>query len=252
MPRFKLVVEYDGMRFHGWQHQQDGTSVQEAVERAITAFSGETRRIVAAGRTDTGVHATHQVIHVDLERDWPVRTIADAMNAHLKGKGVAILEARRVADIFDARISAVKRHYLYRIINRRAFAVLEAGRVWQVKWRIDAARMQAGADRLIGKHDFTTFRASECQAKSPLRTLERLDVERDGDEIRIRASARSFLHSQVRSIVGSLILVATGKWTPDDLEAALKACDRSRCGPLAPPDGLYLVGVDYDGADQPV
>jgi tRNA pseudouridine38-40 synthase len=234
MPRFKLVVEYDGTRFHGWQHQQDGTSVQEAVERAITAFSGETRRIVAAGRTDTGVHATHQVVHVDLERDWPLRTIADAMNAHLKGGGVAILDARRVADIFDARISAVKRHYLYRIINRRAFAV------------------QAGADRLIGKHDFTTFRASECQAKSPLRTLERLDVEREGDEIRIRASARSFLHSQVRSIVGSLSLVATGKWTPDDLESALKACDRSRCGPLAPPDGLYLVGVDYDGADQPV
>ncbi|MEN9755282.1 MAG: tRNA pseudouridine(38-40) synthase TruA [Pseudomonadota bacterium] len=252
MPRFKLVVEYDGTRFHGWQHQQDGTSVQEAVERAITAFSGETRRIVAAGRTDTGVHATHQVIHVDLERDWPLRTIADAMNAHLKGGGVAILDARRVADTFDARISAVKRHYLYRIVNRRAFAVLEAGRVWQVKWPIDAARMQAGADRLIGKHDFTTFRASECQAKSPLRTLERLDIERDGDEIRIRASARSFLHSQVRSLVGSLILVATGKWTPDDIEAALKACDRSRCGPLAPPDGLYLVGVDYDGADQPV
>lgn len=252
MPRFKLIVEYDGMRFHGWQHQQDGTSVQEAVERAITAFSGEARRIVAAGRTDTGVHATHQVIHVDFERDWPARTIADAMNAHLKGKGAAILDARRVADIFDARISAVKRHYLYRIINRRAFAVLEAGRVWQVKWPIDATRMQAGADRLIGKHDFTTFRASECQAKSPLRTLERLDVLRSGDEIQIRASARSFLHSQVRSIVGSLILVATSKWTADDLEAALKACDRSRCGPLAPPDGLYLVGVDYDGADQPV
>lgn len=252
MPRFKLIVEYDGTRFHGWQHQQDGTSVQEAVERAINAFSGETRRIVAAGRTDTGVHATHQVIHVDLERDWPTRTIADAMNAHLKGNGVAILDARRVADIFDARISAVKRHYLYRIINRRAFAVLDAGRAWQVKWPIDEKRMQAGADRLIGKHDFTTFRASECQAKSPLRTLERLAVSRAGNEVRIEASARSFLHSQVRSMVGSLILVATGKWTPDDLEAALKACDRSRCGPLAPPDGLYLVGVDYDGADHPV
>jgi tRNA pseudouridine38-40 synthase len=252
MPRFKLIVEYDGTRFHGWQHQQDGTSVQEAVERAITAFSGETRRIVAAGRTDTGVHATHQVIHVDLEREWPTRTIADAMNAHLKGSGVAILDARRVADTFDARISAVKRHYLYRIINRRAFAVLDAGRVWQVKWPIDEKLMQAGADRLIGKHDFTTFRASECQAKSPLRTLERLAVSRAGNEVRIEASARSFLHSQVRSMVGSLILVATGKWTPDDLEAALKACDRSRCGPLAPPDGLYLVGVDYDGADHPV
>ena len=252
MPRFKLIVEYDGTRFHGCQHQQDGTSVQEAVERAITAFSGEMRRIVAAGRTDTGVHATHQVIHVDLEREWPTRTIADAMNAHLKGSGVAILDARRVADTFDARISAVKRHYLYRIINRRAFAVLDAGRVWQVKWPIDEKLMQAGADRLIGKHDFTTFRAAECQAKSPLRTLERLAVSRAGNEVRIEASARSFLHSQVRSMVGSLILVATGKWTPDDLEAALKACDRSRCGPLAPPDGLYLVGVDYDGADHPV
>ena len=252
MPRFKLVVEYDGMCFHGWQHQQDGTSVQEAVERAITAFTGEARRIVAAGRTDTGVHATHQVVHVDLERDWPSRTICDAMNAHLKGQGVAVLDARRVATTFDARISAVKRHYVYRIVNRRAFAVLEARRVWQVKWPIDAARMQAGADRLVGRHDFTTFRASECQAKSPLRTLDRLDVERHGDTISIRASARSFLHSQVRSMVGSLILVATGKWTPDDLEAALNACDRARCGPLAPPDGLYLVGVDYDGADQPV
>jgi tRNA pseudouridine38-40 synthase len=174
------------------------------------------------------------------------------MNAHLKGQGVAVLDARRVAATFDARISAVKRHYLYRIVNRRAFAVLEARRVWQVKWPIDAARMQAGADRLVGRHDFTTFRASECQANSPLRTLDRLDVERDGDAISIRASARSFLHSQVRSMVGSLILVATGKWTPDDLEAALNACDRARCGPLAPPDGLYLVGVDYDGADQPV
>ncbi len=252
MPRYKLTLEYDGTRFHGWQHQQDGTSVQEAVERAITKFSGETRRITAAGRTDTGVHATHQVAHVDLERDWPLRTLADAMNAHLKGVGVQLVETRRVADQFDARISAVKRHYLYRIVNRRAFAVLDEGRVWQVKWPIDPVRMQAGADRLIGKHDFTTFRASECQAKSPLKTLDRLDVTQIGHEIHIRASARSFLHSQVRSMVGSLILVATGKWTPDDLADALNSCDRSRCGPLAPPQGLYLVGVDYDGADQAV
>ena len=252
MPRFKLTIEYDGTRFHGWQHQQDGTSVQESVERAITAFSGETRRIVAAGRTDSGVHATHQVAHVDFEKEWSAFTVREAMNAHLKNSGVAVLDARRVSDEFDARMSAVKRHYCYRLINRRAPVVIDAKRAWHIKWKMDTALMQKGADRLIGKHDFTTFRAAECQAKSPLKTLDRLDVVANGEEIRVYASARSFLHHQVRSMVGSLILVATGKWTPDDLEAALNACDRQRCGPMAPPDGLYLIGVDYNSADAEV
>ena len=252
MPRYKLTIEYDGTLFHGWQLQQDGTSVQEAVELAIAGFSGETRRIVAAGRTDSGVHATHQVAHVELEKDWPVFTIREAMNAYLKNKGVVILDARRVSDEFDARFSAMKRHYCYRIINRRAPLAIDAKRAWHIKWKMDAALMQQGAERLLGRHDFTTFRAAECQAKSPLKTLDRLEVVAKDDEIRVYASARSFLHHQVRSMVGSLILVATGKWTPDDLEAALKACDRQRCGPMAPPDGLYLIGVDYDGADEAI
>jgi tRNA pseudouridine38-40 synthase len=252
MPRYKLIIEYDGLPFHGWQHQRDGLSVQEAVERAITAFTGEERRVQAAGRTDAGVHATHQVVHVDLRENWRSDTVRDAMNAHLKGRGVAVIAASCVAETFDARMSARKRHYCYRITNRRAPAVIDAGRVWHVKWRLDAGMMQAGADRLIGKHDFTTFRAAECQAASPIKTLNRLDVISKGEDVRIYASARSFLHHQVRSMVGSLVLVATGKWTPDDMSAALAACDRSRCGPMAPPDGLYLIGVDYEGADAPI
>lgn len=252
MPRYKLTLEYDGMRFHGWQHQQDGTSVQEAVERAITAFSGETRRIVAAGRTDSGVHATNQVAHVDFEKEWDSFTIREALNAHLKNSGVVALDARRVSDDFDARISAVKRHYCYRIINRRAPLAVDLKRAWHVKWKLDPAQMQEGANRLLGKHDFTTFRAAECQAKNPIKTLDRLHVDAQGEDVRVYASARSFLHHQVRSMVGSLILVASGKWTPDDLEAALKSCDRQRCGPMAPPDGLYLIGVDYDGADRAI
>ena len=174
------------------------------------------------------------------------------MNAYLKGQGAAILDVRRVAESFDARFSARKRHYVYRIINRRPPAVLEKHRVWHVKWTMDPALMQAGADQLIGKHDFTTFRAAECQAASPVKTLEKLDIVAHGEDIRVYASARSFLHHQVRSMVGSLILVATGKWTPQALRNALKACDRSRCGPMAPPDGLYLIGVDYEGADAEV
>jgi tRNA pseudouridine38-40 synthase len=174
------------------------------------------------------------------------------MNAHLKRKAVSILEVSQVSDLFNARISARKRHYLYRIINRRAPLTLDVNRAWHVKWRMDTALMQAGADVLIGNHDFTTFRAAECQAASPVKTLDRLDIERVGLEIQIRASARSFLHHQVRSMVGSLILVATGKWTPGDLRSALDAKDRARCGPMAPPDGLYLIGVDYEGADHPV
>jgi tRNA pseudouridine38-40 synthase len=190
--------------------------------------------------------------HVDLSGEWRTDTVRDAMNAHLKRKAVSILEVSQVSDLFNARISARKRHYLYRIINRRAPLTLDVNRAWHVKWRMDTALMQAGADVLIGNHDFTTFRAAECQAASPVKTLDRLDIERVGPEIQIRASARSFLHHQVRSMVGSLILVATGKWTPGDLRSALDARDRARCGPMAPPDGLYLIGVDYEGAEHPI
>jgi tRNA pseudouridine38-40 synthase len=249
MPRYKMIVEYDGTGFFGWQSQRNGRSVQESVEAAITAFTGEDRRVQAAGRTDSGVHATHQVIHVDLDKEWSSFTINEAMNAHLKGQGAAILDVQRVSNTFDARFSARKRHYLYRIIHRRPPLILEKHRAWHVKWKLDPAVMQKGADCLIGKHDFSTFRAAECQALSPIKTLDRLDIVSVGEELRIYASARSFLHHQVRSMVGSLILVATGKWTPEDLRDALHACDRARCGPMAPPDGLYLIGVDYEGAD---
>lgn len=252
MARFKLIIEYDGTAFVGWQHQKNGLSVQEVLEDAVFAFSGQRTRIQAAGRTDAGVHATHQVGHVDLAGAWRTDTVRDAMNAHLKHIAVSILDVSQVSDLFNARISARKRHYLYRIINRRAPLTLEINRAWHVKWRMDTQLMQAGADVLIGQHDFTTFRAAECQATSPVKTLDRLDIERIGPEIQIRASARSFLHHQVRSMVGSLILVATGKWTPGDLRSALDARNRARCGPMAPPDGLYLTGVDYEGADKPV
>jgi tRNA pseudouridine38-40 synthase len=191
------------------------------------------------------VHARGQVAHVDLSRDWDTDTVRDALNAHLRPHPVAILAAERAADNFSARTSAVKRHYLYRIVNRRADLTLEAGRAWRVPRPLDAAAMQAAAQRLIGKHDFTTFRSSECQAKSPVKTLDRLAVERQGDEVNIWASARSFLHSQVRSMVGSLELVGEGKWSADDLARVLTARDRTACGPVAPPDGLYLMRVDY-------
>ncbi|MCB5173997.1 MULTISPECIES: tRNA pseudouridine(38-40) synthase TruA [Microvirga] len=245
MPRFKLVVEYDGTPFTGWQHQTNGLSVQQAVEEAIEKFAGEKVRVHCAGRTDSGVHATHQVIHVDLGKDWRTDTVRDATNAHLKPAPVAILAAEQVADTFNARLSAVKRHYVYRILNRRAPAALEVNRVWHVAWKLDAGAMHEAAQALIGRHDFTTFRAAECQANSPIRTLDRLDVERIGDEIRVYASARSFLHHQVRSMVGTLERVGAGRWAVEDVRAALDARDRKRCGPMAPSTGLYLIGVDY-------
>jgi tRNA pseudouridine38-40 synthase len=245
MPRYKLVVEYDGTPFTGWQHQTNGLSVQQAVEEAIEKFAGEKVRIHCAGRTDSGVHATHQVIHVDLAKEWRTDTVRDATNAHLKPAPVAILSAEAVSDSFSARLSAIKRHYVYRILNRRAPAALELNRVWHVAWKLDADAMQEAARFLIGRHDFTTFRAAECQANSPVRTLDRLDVERIGDEIRIYASARSFLHHQVRSMVGTLERVGAGRWAVDDVRAALEARERRRCGPMAPATGLYLIGVDY-------
>ena len=253
MPRYRLVVEYDGTPFSGWQHQQNGRSVQEAVEAAIARFAGETVRVHCAGRTDTGVHATHQVVHVDFGRPWRTDTIRDATNAHLRPQPVSILTADEVPEAFNARISAIRRHYLYRILNRRSPPALDRNRVWHVPWPLDAGLMHEAARTLLGRHDFTTFRASECQAASPVRTLERLDVSRRDDEIRVEASARSFLHSQVRSLVGSLALAGAGRWSVDDVRAALEARRRSACGPLAPPAGLALSGVDYpDGAQTSV
>jgi tRNA pseudouridine38-40 synthase len=245
MPRYKLVIEYDGAPFVGWQVQDNGLSVQGVLTAAIAAFSGETVAVQGAGRTDAGVHATAQVAHVDLAKTWDTDTVRDAVNAHLRPHPVAVRSAEAVAADFDARFSATRRHYLYRIINRRADLALERRRAWRIGRPLDAVAMQAAAQRLVGRHDFTTFRAAECQAKSPVKTLDRLDVEHDGEDIRIHASARSFLHTQVRSMVGSLALVGEGRWSGDDLARALAARDRAACGPVAPPDGLYLVRVDY-------
>lgn len=247
MPRFRLTVEYDGAAYAGWQRQADLPTVQQAIETAIKEVSGETVTVKGAGRTDAGVHATGQVAHVDLARAWTGDKLREALNARLKfaGDRVAILLAAPVGDDFDARFSARARHYLYRILNRRAPPALDAGRVWHVKRALDAAAMHEAAQGLIGKHDFSTFRASLCQAKSPLKTLTSLDVTRSGDLIEIRAAAPSFLHNQVRSMVGSLKLVGEGGWSAADLRDALDAADRARCGPVAPPDGLFLVRVDY-------
>jgi tRNA pseudouridine38-40 synthase len=245
MPRYKLVVEYDGTPFTGWQRQINGRSVQQALEEAIERFEGRAVRVQCAGRTDTGVHATYQVVHVDLERDWRTDTVRDAANAHLRPEPVAVVSAELVTDTFNARISATKRHYLYRVLNRRPPAALETNRVWHVPWPMDDRLMHEAAQVLVGHHDFTTFRAADCQANSPLRTLDRLDVTRVGDEIRVAASARSFLHHQVRSMVGSLAHVGGGRWTVSALRDALEARDRSRCGSMAPSAGLYLVGVEY-------
>jgi tRNA pseudouridine38-40 synthase len=245
MPRYKLVIEYDGAPFVGWQVQENGVSVQAALEAAVAAFCGESASVRGAGRTDAGVHALGQVAHLDLTRKWDTDTVRDAINAHLKPHPIAVLSAEIVPATFDARFSALKRHYLYRIVNRRAPLALEASRAWRIARPLDAEAMHAAAQRLVGRHDFTTFRAAECQAKSPVKTLDRLDVERSGEEVRIYASARSFLHHQVRSMVGSLALVGEGKWSADDLARALEARDRTACGPVAPPDGLYLVGVEY-------
>lgn len=245
MPRYKLTIEYDGTPFAGWQVQDNATTVQGVLMAAIGAFSGETVSIQGAGRTDAGVHALAQVAHLDLARDWDADTVRDAVNFHLRPHPVAVLTAEIVPADFNARFSALKRHYLYRIVNRRADLALDKHRCWRVPRPLDVAAMQAAAQHLVGKHDFTTFRASECQAKSPVKTLDRLDVARAGDEVTITTSARSFLHNQVRSMVGSLVLVGDGKWRPDDLAAALAARDRTACGPVAPPDGLYLVKVEY-------
>ncbi len=245
MPRYKLIIEYHGTPFVGWQAQDNGPSVQAAIAAAIKAFAGEQVVVAGAGRTDAGVHALGQVAHVDLVKDWDDDTVRDAINFHLRPQPIAVLCAELVDAAFDARFSATKRHYLYRIVNRRADLTLDHNRAWRVARPLDAVAMQEAAQALVGRHDFTTFRAAECQAKSPLKTLDRLDVLRDGDEVRVTASARSFLHHQVRSMVGSLVHVGDGKWSTGDLAAALAARNRSACGEVAPPHGLYLVRVEY-------
>lgn len=245
MPRYKLTLEYVGAPFVGWQRQANGLSVQEAIEAAIVSLSGETVRIRGAGRTDTGVHALGQVAHADLTRVWRGDVLRDGLNAHLRPLPISILSAEAVPDSFDARFSALRRHYLYRILNRRSPLTLLHGRAWLVMRQLNPHAMRKAAALLLGSHDFTTFRASQCQAESPIRTLERLDVVQQGEEIVIHASARSFLHSQVRSMVGSLEQVGCGRWRIEDMAAALEARDRCRCGPVAPPEGLYLERVDY-------
>lgn len=245
MPRFKLTIEYDGGPFVGWQRQANGLSVQEALEEALFAMSGERAVVHGAGRTDAGVHARGQVAHVILLRDWPTDKIRDALNALVRPHPISVIEAQKVGDDFEARFSALRRHYLYIIDNRRAPPALERHRVWHVARALDARAMHEAAQKLVGKHDFTTFRAAECQASSPVRTLEALDVTRTDDRIEIQAKARSFLHNQVRSLVGSLVHVGAGQWTANDLRAALDARNRARCGVVAPPHGLYLIQVDY-------
>ncbi|MCO5732613.1 tRNA pseudouridine(38-40) synthase TruA [Rhizobium sp. SSA_523] len=247
MPRFKMTVEYDGSPYVGWQRQENGHSVQSAIEKAIRSLTGETVSIRAAGRTDSGVHAFGQVVHADLARAWVPYKLRNALNAHLAmaGEKVSILQVEAVDDGFDARFSALRRHYLYRIITRASPLAIEARRAWWVSKPLDHEAMHAAAQMLVGHHDFTTFRSVHCQARSPMRTLDRLDVTRRGELIEIRASAQSFLHNQIRSFAGTLKLAGEGKMTPQDVRAALEAKDRAACGPVAPPEGLYFMQVDY-------
>ncbi|MDB5518100.1 MAG: tRNA pseudouridine synthase [Tardiphaga sp.] len=245
MPRYKLIIEYDGSPYCGWQIQDNGPSVQGALESAVKAICGEFVRVHGAGRTDAGVHALGQVAHCDIEKPFVAGRLRDGLTAHLRPQPIGVLSADSVPADFEARFSAIRRHYRYRISNRRANLALDIGHVWRLPRPLDTDAMRAAAQRLVGKHDFTTFRDTECQAKSPVRTLDQLDVIRDGDKVDIVTSARSFLHSQVRSIVGSLVWVGEGRWSADDLAKALDARDRTACGPVAPPDGLYLVRVDY-------
>lgn len=251
MQRWKLTLEYDGTNFAGWQSQSDGKGVQDAVERAIMAIEGELRRTHAAGRTDRGVHATGQVIHVDLAKNWAPFRLQEALNAWLRDLGpVSVREVEAVPDSFHARFSAQARGYLFRMVDRRPPLTLELGRVWRVSQDQDVDRMQEAANYLLGTHDFTTFRDADCQAKSPIKTLSRFELRRVegvfGPEIQARVQARSFLHHQVRSMMGTLSEVGRGKWSPEDVRDALEARDRKRCGPVAPSDGLYLTDVFYD------
>ena len=245
MPRYKLTIEYDGAPFRGWQVQNDDLTVQGTLQTAARALSGEDVLIYGAGRTDAGVHALGQVAHLDLTKSFRADQVRDGLNAHLRPHPIGVLAAEIVDENFEARFSAIKRHYRYRIVNRRADLAIDLGRAWRVPKPLDTEAMHRAAQHLVGKHDFTTFRAMECQAKSPEKTIDAIDVLRDGDNVTITTSARSFLHHQVRSMVGSLAWVGEGRWSAGDLKRALDARDRAACGLVAPPDGLYLVKVEY-------
>ncbi len=245
MPRYRLTIEYDGSPFVGWQIQAEGQSVQGCLRAAVHQLSGEWVEVRGAGRTDAGVHALGQVAHITITKAYPVRVVREALNYHVRPQPIAVLAVDEVDETFDARFSATARHYRYRILSRRAPPALDKQRVWWVARPLDVAAMQAAAPSLTGSHDFTTFRAAQCQAKSPVKTLDRFEVIQAGEEIHIEASARSFMHNQVRSMVGSLKLVGDGKWRPGELRDALDARDRARCGPVAPACGLYLTRVDY-------
>ena len=251
MPRYRITIEYDGTPFLGWQVQPNAASIQGRIEAALSSFSGECASVRGAGRTDSGVHAMGQVAHFDLARAWEPYKVREALNYHLRPEPIVILDAVEAAPDFDARFSATARHYLYRILTRRSPPVLERNRVWWVPRPLDCAAMAAAARHLLGRHDFTTFRATSCQARSPVKTLDRLEVKQAGDEVRIEASARSFLHHQVRSFVGSLKQVGEGRWQPGAMKTALDARDRTACGALAPAQGLYLVRVDYGALPAP-
>ncbi|MBM3583793.1 MAG: tRNA pseudouridine(38-40) synthase TruA [Alphaproteobacteria bacterium] len=248
MPRYRLTIEHDGTGFAGWQRQARGVSVQEVIEEAAFRFCGERPTVVGAGRTDAGVHARGQVAHLDLTRDWPADTVRAALCFHLKPHAVAVVEVERAADTFHARFDARERRYAYRILNRRSPSALDRGRAWHVARPLDAEAMADAARLLLGPHDFTSFRSAECQARSPVKTLNALDVAREGDDVRVAARARSFLHHQVRILVGTLVLVGEGKWGRRDVAAALAARDRSAAGPTAPAHGLTLLAVRYDEA----
>jgi tRNA pseudouridine38-40 synthase len=245
MPRYKLVLEYDGGPFRGWQRQADGASIQASLEAAVLAFCGEAVQVVGAGRTDAGVHASGQVAHLDLTRTVSVETLRNALNHHLRPQPIVVLEAAAVAPDFHARFSATMRHYRYRIVNRRPPLVLDRGRAWQVSVHLDAETMHEAAERLVGRHDFSSFRGALCQAKSPVKTLTRLAVVRSGEQIEIDARARSFLHHQMRNMVGTLKLIGEGRWPVERIEAVLATRDRAVAGPTAPACGLYLTRVDY-------
>jgi tRNA pseudouridine38-40 synthase len=243
--RFKLTLEYDGGGFVGWQRQDNGPSIQQSLEEAVFRITGETVLVQGAGRTDAGVHALGQVAHVDIEKEIAAEKLKDAINHHLKPAPIAVLLSEPAPAEFHARFSATGRAYLYRIVNRRAPLTVDRGRAWLVNAPLDGKAMHDAAQVLVGHHDFSTFRASECQAQSPMKTLDRLSVHRVGEELQLVAEARSFLHHQVRNIVGTLRLVGEGKWSKDDVAAALEAKDRTKGGPTAPPDGLYLTRVGY-------
>ncbi|MEE2761061.1 MAG: tRNA pseudouridine(38-40) synthase TruA [Pseudomonadota bacterium] len=245
MTRFKLTLEYDGGPFVGWQRQENGHSVQAALEDAVTDFCSESALVEGAGRTDAGVHALGQIAHVDIEKETDAGTVRDALNFYLRSVPICVLEAEAVDEDFHARFSARKRTYLYRILDRRPAPAIEKGRVWWVPFSLNADAMHEAAQSLLGRHDFSSFRATQCQADSPVKTLDLLDVSRAGNEVHINAQARSFLHHQVRNFAGTLKLVGEGKWKPGEVAAVLAACDRTRAGPTAPPDGLYLVSVTY-------